>query len=266
MNIKKTKGLISSILNPAHKYIEEKTFYGIEKSGKIIEKEIESYSITLFNEDGNALNYIQKSKNSTINEENIERNDFNTNFLKYSYKYNSLNQIVEENSYNSNNNLIQKSIYEYNSEGKISECREYNIDGVLTSSIKYDIEGNIIETNNYNRDGKQNTRKLYKYDFEKNIVEKNTYDSERNFKQKEIYKYNSKGNEIEYNSFNLEEMFDWKCITSEYEYDQRNNWIKRIVNEGDNYKVTTRKIVYYGEEDNTHFPNWDSPFFKDLKE
>lgn len=252
MNNKKIQGLIASVIKPSHKYIEEKTFLGIEKMGKIVEKEIESYSFTLFNEEGNALNYFQKSKNTSISNdmiiENGDENDSNTNFLKYSYKYNTKGQIVEENTYDSNGLLIQKSIYEYNLEGYIEECREYDNEGKLISSKRYDSKGNIIEKNTYDKNRKLHEREVFKYDLEKKTVEKNTYDSERNFKKKEIYKYNSKGNEIEYNSFNLEEMFDWKCVTSQYEYDQRNNWIKRIENDGDNYKVTTRKIVYYGDD------------------
>ena len=270
MDSKKIHGLIESVLKPSHKYIEEKTFLGIEKMGKIVEKEMESYSFTLFNEEGNALNYFQKSKNTTLSQQSINNNgdedNSNTTFQKYSYKYDTKGQIVEENAYDSNGVFVQKSIYEYNSDGKIEECREFDREGKLISSKKYDSKGNIIEKNTYNKNGKMRDRELFKYDLGKKTVEKNTYDSERNFKKKEIYKYNSKGNEIEYNSFNLEEMFDWKCITSQYEYDQRNNWIKRTINDGDNYKVTIRKIVYYGEEDNTDFPNWDSPFFKDLKE
>lgn len=254
MDSKKIHGLIESVLKPSHKYIEEKTFLGIEKMGKIVEKELESYSFTLFNEEGNALNYFQKSKNTTLSQQSINNNGDEDNsktiFQKYSYKYNTKGQIVEENTYDSDGVFLQKSIYEYNSNGKIEECRELDSEGKLISSKKYDLKGNIIEKNTYNKNRKLRERELFKYDLEK----------------KEIYKYNSKGNEIEYNSFNLEEMFDWKCVTSQYEYDQRNNWIKRTINDGDNYKVTIRKIVYYGEEDNTDFPNWDSPFFKDLKE
>ena len=83
MNNKKIQGLIASVIKPSHKYIEEKTFLGIEKMGKIVTPLFEKageYNASIFPHDARypwnkdnfgPLMIPQKGQTVTINDSTI---------------------------------------------------------------------------------------------------------------------------------------------------------------------------------------------------
>jgi len=194
----------------------------------------------------------------------IEESDyFNENILnnKYTYKYDDTGNLIETNysnptgmktkqtyKYDERENLIEKiyytsfsvssgykgyetkSIYKYDSIGN-EIAKENYMDGKFTEKVtyKYDDIGNMTKENLYDSFGKTLGESQYKYDVKGNKIEwsyKNALYG--GLEGKVTFKYDDKGNLIEennYQSFGLSQ----NNTTDKYEYDENNNWIKRIV-------------------------------------
>jgi len=101
----------------------------------------------------------------------------------------------------------------------------------------------------------------FEYDSIGNIIEKNLFNSDGSFNNRYTFKYDLKGNELEFRWYNSDGSLKGKEEYI-YEYDKKNNWIKKIKNKS-NY-IIERKIVYYGDKDENNYPEWDSPSFKGM--
>mgnify|MGYP001133753860 CR=1 FL=1 len=169
----------------------------------------------------------------------VKKNDLKDNGLNGKVKY------IEIKTYSVSNNFgeIQKGkLLEY-------EFKSFNKDGnylnIIYGSLeakniyKYDSKGNNIEESLYNFDGSMEVKYIYKYDSKGNMIEESEYDSDGNLKRKYIYKNDSKGNMIE-------------------------EIIKKNAMEIP-FRITERKIVYYGDADEYNYPEWDSETFNGLR-
>lgn len=142
--------------------------------------------------------------------------------------------------------LETKDIYKYDNKGNIIECKSYNIGGTLESyfTYKYDNKGNVTILN-YNSDGTLKNKDIFIYDNKWDIVEDNMYDSEENLQYKNIYKYDNTGNLVKKNSYDSEGNLLEK-YTFKYEFDNKGNWVKRIVFlDNAQELISTREYEYY---------------------
>lgn len=243
--------------------IEKITYTANNSSEGIVRDELELYSISKYNENGSLI-LLGKTNNLLLDKGMI---DFGSLFINlYSYEYNKDKILISEICKSSKGALIHRLLYEYSPIGDKIRVNKYNANGNLISSTFYDEIGNIREINIYKSDNNIDYKVFCKYDSNSNLVERNTYDIDSNFKQKEIFRYNAKGDKIEYSYFDIDDIMYSKFITYKYEYDKKDNWIKRIKKDGDNYRITTREIVYFGEDSENKPRHWKSPFYYRIKE
>lgn len=243
--------------------IEKITYTAIKSSEGIIKTELGLYSISKYNENGSLI-LLGKTNNLLSDKGMIDSGSLYINL--YSYEYNKDKMLISERCKSSKGELIHNLFYEYSPNGDIVRANKFNSNGNLISSTFYDEIGNIREINIYKSDNNIDYKVFSKYDSNNNLVERNTYDLDSNFKQKEIFRYNAKGDKIEYSYFDIDDIMYSKFITYKYEYDKKDNWIKRITKDEDNYRITTRRIVYFGEDSENKPRHWKSPFYYRIKE
>jgi hypothetical protein len=223
---------------------------------------------TLYNEKGNKIqqSYYQSEKDygSTI------------------YKYDSKDNLIETEYYFCGL-LTNKIINKYDESGNNIESMEYNEDGELAKVkvFKYDEKRNVIERSFYNKFGELNSKTIQVYDNNSNVIEEERYDFlNPSFSRKHTYKYDNNGNKIEkkyyhhpdyilkqidnckydnygnvtedltiYSNFSKTKTNKNEEISGfyyKYEYDNLNNWIKKLKLR--NYileEITERVIKYY---------------------
>ena len=253
------------------KYIEEKVYFAKDKFGQLEKDNLKEYSLSIFNKDGNFTSFINKS-DKIINKYNskgklTEQSYYNLEgnlYFKNVYLYNSLGHIIETNVYDSEGKIMRKGAYTSDEEGNIVEGITFDerIEIMKKDIYKYDKKGNMIENIYYDSDGGLSGKEIYKYDKKGNMIEHMYYDSDGSLRGKKIFICDSKGNntEIKYydNSGSL-----LTQIGNEYTYDKKDNWIKKITKDSDNnFYITERKIVYYGDDDEDNYPEWNSPSYR----
>lgn len=251
------------------KYIEERGYSAIEKFGKIEKDKNRNYSLYSFNKDGNIINILNSSIITTCKYDSkgnkIEQYyyELDGNLAgKSIYIYDSKGNMIEKDNYNPDSSLDHKYIYKYDSKGHRVEENYYNSEGMLNfkSINKYDSKGNLISSISYNQFGEIDYKETYKYDLDDNCIEFSRGNGQS------FIKYDSKRNMIEENMYD-EDGSLFNKSTYEYTYDNKDNWIKKIFinKEGNAYYIIERKIVYYGDEDESNYPEWDSESFKGVK-
>lgn len=80
----------------------------------------------------------------------------------------------------------------------------------------------------FNADGSLKKKNTYKIDAKDNWIEGNFYNADGKLDFKVTNKYDDKGNQIEYNYENAADSIEDK-YTYKYKYDEKGNWIKRII-------------------------------------
>lgn len=246
----------------------EISYEAIDKFGKITKgKRLPTYELSdeyiLFNEMGNKIRYslyytegsllYTETYNYDDNGNRIERNFGVDEFRggKWLYKYDSKGRRIEEIEYKPDGSINRKHFFKYGAAGNKIEKKEYKSDGSLEniSSYKYDDKGNQIEENRFNSDGNLNVRETYQYDDEGNLIEDNVHYSDGTQATKTTYTYDNDKNIIMVIRFDLYQDIDgnqYEVTTYKYEYDSKNNWIKRT--EFDNKipkYIIEREIEYY---------------------
>ena len=159
-------------------------------------------------------------KNNNLTKIESENTGYGTS--EKNYKYNSKNQIIEENQASWLG--VYRYTFEYDNKGNIMTKNEYK-SNQITSTIKNQYAGNgkiseeTIFTYKDGEDPKKTQYKIYKYDAMNNLTE---------------YIYES---DILTTPF---------TTTYKYEYDTFKNWVKREKYDNKNLKeIIERKIVYY---------------------
>ena len=204
----------------------------------------------------------------------IEKSSYDTigNLLNNStYIYNVDNNLVV---CNNGNELI---IYKYDDNGnKTEESGSHSYGHWWKFSYKYDQAGNLIEQIEtstfkpvtkgkwiykydgndhptkrtiYSTDGELSNIEIYEYNAEGQLTERRDEFSRygANTRTKHIYKYDEIGNEIENFRYSLKGEIQYKNAYR-YEYDSKNNWIKRveIVNDVTVF-ISKREITYFND-------------------
>ena len=247
--------------------IEQETFKVKEHFGEIIKVALEGKENTWYNEKG----YI--TKNSGFSNSRLFFDD--DSLFNYSYQYDRLNNLTEQNSYKSDGSLETKDIYKYDDKGNQVEQNFYKADGTLNMKTlrqfdtmgnkkvenyyysngewikkiiyNYDEMGNLIEedeTQEYNKGELRFTNK-YSYDKKNNLIDKKSYiNGELNNSCSSTYKYDEKGNITEERSFTLDDAA--YTNTYVYKFDEKGNWIVSTVFRGfAPIQITERRIIYY---------------------
>jgi hypothetical protein len=260
-------------LNGKVKSITESNYEAIEKFGEIIKGErsgTNEFSFDrklLFNEKGNLIeekkykldgNLDSKSFcNFDENQNKIERIFYDSSvkpILRWTYKYDGKGNLIEENKIqilsrldslmanyngkNTNSNYSTKTLYKYDDSGNLFEKSIYKSDGSLVSKniYKYDLKGKLVEDDTYNSNGSLHCTNTFKYDDNGNKSEDKSVG--KFFFQKHTIKYDQYGNQIEINSGYQEVGID-ATSAYKYEFDNHNNWIKKI----EFYNNTTKHII-----------------------
>jgi hypothetical protein len=237
----KKNDLMEWKLNGKVKSFRQISYRAIEKYGVISKQEGPSGGIyVLFNEEGNTI------------EHNIYGLDGSLDW-KYTYKYDDKGNKIEENRHYPDG-PGGKTTYKYDYKGNMIEENEYTASEKWWSknTYKYDNEGNIIESGSYYKsDSILYQITIYQYDNEGNLIEENEYDSTGTYVypyRQKTYKYDDAGNVIEkrYYGFDNNLQPDWIVAKYAYEFDEKNNWIRKteFVNEIPKY-IIEREIEYY---------------------
>ena len=151
----------------------------------------------------------------------------------------------------------------------------YDEEGNLTGVLKSDEEHFPKEVNIYDASGELIEKSKYTYNDEKLLVEEQTYDEKGTLIRKEVHEYISdllsrktiSERKVYYSSYGdmyeIEKSYKYNdnkdvteqevtkrgnvtTYTFEYEYDDKNNWIKRIQYRNNKPKaIVEREIVYY---------------------
>jgi YD repeat-containing protein len=181
-------------------------YKAIESSGNVIEGEVVGSIKSVFNTDGNKIEFNKY--------ESFGRLIYNT-----SYNYNSEGRIIESNE-SDTLGLRKKNIYSYNLYGSITQILSSDVHG--NQSFKrdyiYDDMQNNIEENKYSSDGSWWKTK-YKFDGIGNKIEETSSDSWTSKNGKTTFKYDNKRNNIERSLFNFEGELTFK---NSFIYNSRN--------------------------------------------
>lgn len=237
------------------RFLEEKTYYAIENSGKIEKGGFKSGRFLSFNEDGNLLLEVYDAADFSIKE--IYNYDSNGNIIeeKSTDSYNNYyhcksifnleNKITERYWYDNSGNLKIKDYYQYNSKGILIEKNSYCTERYFKEKTyyEYDYYDDLMEENYYNPDRLFEGKTTYEYDSNGKLIEEKRYDSNRRLKEKIIYKYDDNGKLIEENYYDFDEILYWKYI-----YDSRGILIEDIAYDSDG--EIDQIIIYKNKYDN----------------
>lgn len=247
------KGNVKSIKQISYKAFD---IFGELQKGEVNNVGNSCFYLT-FNENGNEIEKIYYNSDGTVDD-------------KWITKYDEEGNEIENNNFTSDGSLLFKLIHKFDNKGNRIESNTYNSDGSINSNSthKYDEKENYIESISHISDGYSAKKETYSYDDKGNVIEKNGYEADGSIRFKFLFHYDDKGNKIEDSyitsdyTTNSTFKFDNKGNVIEelesinksesiknkytYEYDEKDNWIKKVV-----YKNLTptvmleRDIVYY---------------------
>ena len=201
---------------------DEVTYDAIDRFGKIEKgNKVIRHSLSIYSKNGNRI-----QKNTFTSDGSLDE--------KYIYTYDDQRYMIEKNIYKSDGSSYYKLIFTYDEQGHMIEKIDYSTTdyGSIVSSVnrtyKYDGNGNMIEEKYYDsKDYGYNSTLTYKYDVNRNMIEKIYYTSY--FSEREGY------------YIDKEDRSSWQ-----YEYDEHNNWTKKIsFYNGFVSTIKERKYRYY---------------------
>ncbi|WP_109434530.1 hypothetical protein [Aquimarina sp. AU119] len=164
----------------------------------------------------------------------------------FSYKYNSKGQVIEFIEHSINGKfIIEKTIFIY-SGPNVFEKKIYNLANQLESvqTCTYDSNGNNFIDEHRNGVGEVDLRVHYTYENNK-LHETNEYWFNKSKTTHYKMTYNEHGDQIESHMY-YSDATPTEYNSTTYEYDNNNNWIKKIVYKNEiPMLVCEREIAYY---------------------
>ncbi|MCP9752727.1 DUF3836 domain-containing protein [Ferruginibacter sp. HRS2-29] len=161
--------------------------------------------------------------------------------------YNDKGQRITNQEYTKDNQPDWRYTYTYDSKGNKATMESYRPDGSLYSKTTYTYDANGYESGYLLKTtGYANSGRSYINDSKGNKTEEIWLNGKNEANFRFVRTYDSNGNvteELKYKGRDrLLDKTSWK-----YEYDKKNNWIKRTQysSDGVEYDITERKIVYY---------------------
>jgi len=139
--------------------------------------------------------------------------------------------------------------YEYDEIGNEIKFTDKSIEGTFERKeiIKYDKNGNILEVDVFTD---KNTRVQFgakiknEYNHYNNLIKVKEYMDDGSLSYTTTFKYDEGGDLIE--KYSYSEWSDYLNLKFKYEYNSKNNWIKKIeYKDGELNTVTYRKIEFY---------------------
>jgi len=250
---KKTNYLIALGLNGNVKSIVELSYPQLSKKWNNKDTEY------LFNKKGFVLKKINYRKNNyTIYNYNENENLINSNVYSLNdsllftsdLEYNTNNELVKLKVFNSEKKIAYYTIYEYSktsNDNVLVTEKEYDSNDRLTNhtSKVLNSKKEVILRNIYNLKSKKISSNDLSYNQNEKLIESIKYDSLKNIKWKLKMSYNSNNLESEKRLYipKIKKENIWKI---EYEFDNRNNWVKKyLIENKDTVKTIERKIIYF---------------------
>ncbi|KAA5531877.1 hypothetical protein [Paenimyroides baculatum] len=231
------------------KSITVKSFEAEEKFGKAVKTTIEDFYKEMFDENG----FVTE-----MHIFNTEELKVGTSFYKYDEKGNMNESIFAFEIGSNKGDKIKrssKSTYTYNERGFRVEENKYSTEGLFETKVTYTYnENNLnIEQNTYNANGELIGKETYKYNKDRQVTESKSYLIENGSEHNSTteFWYNDKGDRSKMRFVSIDKFAHVDILSSfEYEYDEKENWIKEIVYSEDSserkpFKITEREIVYY---------------------
>lgn len=230
-------------INGAVREITQEKWTAVEKFGEPTpDEKVNSYEEhfkRIYNEDGNI----------------VETNNFFSNGkLAYVTKntFNQQNDLTETAAYDSNGDLQAKITYTYNKENNSYTKTVYDKDG---NSMGYSVNqknknGYFIKSEVFSKDDTLQSGKEWKYDEKGNGILETLFDSDRQYFGKGEFKHDESGNTIEHKIYNKNDSLITTYNLS-YEFDDKGNWNKAIIQENDQLKyIKLKTITYYTDKAN----------------
>lgn len=241
-------------LQKSVKSIEEVRYYAAKDDDGITKGQLSGYSLMSFDAWGNILlrrefdsdkKLIKKFQNeydyqnSTYKEFEFKNNDSLNIYSVSDYSIDSNKRISSEVHYLANGNVLFESELTYDSNGnKTKEIESENGNQTIIEWINIYEEKQLVERKEYLNGNDKFSKTIFKYDDLGNVVKK-------------IW-INQQGETVFNDSFEYDKFRNVTAKLSEksrqtftYEYDQNNNWIKRIEYINDTpWIITERKLEY----------------------
>lgn len=225
------------------------------------------------NDNGNLhykTTYEYDSNGNVIEEQGF---DYGKLYYTATYEYDSNGNMIEEkrfkngkldyhrsyhNQYDSLNNLIQIESYEspwdkYNlqwvdaSQGDDYFQHQYQKNGglVFQSTFTLDDAGNMLEASQYQSNGDLNNKFSYRYNAKGEKTEENKYNTDGSLDYKITWRFDDSSNVLEEQVYNTDGSLEQKR-TYQYEFDEKGNWLKKVVFEDGGAKfILVREYDYY---------------------
>lgn len=191
-------------------------------------------------------------------------------FRTTEYKWDKNGNKIEERSFHSDDKRNMKTVFLNDKHGNCVEKIWYKYDGAIQSkaTLMYDGNKNRIEQRNYKSSGELEGFYTFKYDDSGNLIEERNHDAQKQLIYTHVYQYDTKDRKIKELGF-LEpnHVLDYsttffydisgnilKEIASgnrdykmeyRYEYDQRNNWTKKIEYRNNDPELIVERTIEY---------------------
>ncbi|MCB0401593.1 MAG: hypothetical protein KDD41_05880 [Flavobacteriales bacterium] len=183
------------------------------------------------------------------------------------YLFNLDGYKIEQNDYVPDGTLANRIMY-LHQDNKLVEYNEYDSQGMLFGTGKYelDADGFPKKLNYKTNDGRYNWSETYVYNQHHKVAEVNHFNAESVLESKEVYKYDENGllteselykdkklitkntymNDKGGSNTELQYSGDSSVYTYIYNFDNKGNWIKKIVFENNNPSgILIREIEYF---------------------
>jgi hypothetical protein len=184
-----------------------------------------------------------------MTEEDVQANYPVKKLTKHYYEYNDGGDKTKENIYAMGSALYLAHTWTYDAEHHVTAEENYTLKGLSGKiSRKYDRWGNMVEYVQYHTDGSIAQREVCTYNLKNKKTGDDWFDGNGNKTRYYTFSYDEKGNQTQYKQFNVYKDDTQMEVGDTYlfEYDKKDNWVKKTDLKIDGtIVVTEREIMYY---------------------